>query len=92
MLPPDPGPLVLGDPSPLPSPRLNSGNQSAFLSKWGTCPRASPLQATEGREAGRVKPGSAGVQRPEGACGNGPHTALHSRKGKCPSVRAGLCG
>ena len=32
----DQEPLVLGDPSPLSSPRLNSRNQPAFLSKWGT--------------------------------------------------------
>ena len=50
MPPPHQEPLVLGYPSPLSSPRLNSRNQPAFLSKWGTCPQPSPLQAIEGRE------------------------------------------
>lgn len=36
MPPPHQEPLVLGDPSPLSTPRLNSRNQPAFLSKWGT--------------------------------------------------------
>lgn len=45
-----------------------------------------------------MKPGSAGVQCPEGACGLVPHTTLNSRKGKCPKrdsravwVRVRLC-
>lgn len=84
--------LVLGDPCPLSSPRLNSRNQPAFLSKWVTYPPTKPFAGFRGEGAGRVKPGSAGVQCPEGACGLVPHTTLNSRKGKCPSVTAGLCG